>query len=109
MLQYISIMSNILRIIIFMELKDRIARALKDHPENQQTVANSIGISKRTLNNYASGETQITVEALLKLCNYLQVPISTFIGGKSQKFLEERVEDLERKIDSLEKLLNLNI
>lgn len=62
----------------------------------QTAVAQDLGISRQTYNNYELGKRQADYEMLLKLAEYFDTTVENLLN-KEEKLLEHKNEDCELK------------
>lgn len=71
---------------------------------SQADIAKAAGISQGTWFQYENGNRIIRLDALLRISDYLQVPLMELIDGEKQQIvLSQEKQDFLRKYDQLDK------
>lgn len=94
-----------------MELKNRIRDLREDMDLRQIDVANATGIDQKTLSNYETGKTNPDSHAIVRLAEFFGVTTDYLLGYCvsniiSETDLKEKLEDIQKELDEIKKLLN---
>lgn len=87
-----------------MKWNKRIKDLREDHDMTQDELANKLGISKRTLLRYESGESEPSISVLISLSLLFDVSIDYIVGSKDT--IEIDTISLKEKIELVIKELN---
>jgi transcriptional regulator with XRE-family HTH domain len=64
-------------------ITEKIALYLDEHGIKQRAVAEYIGVSPSTMTSIISGKRRLSAEEYIGICDFLQVPYSTFVQSTS--------------------------
>lgn len=89
-----------------MKWNKRIRDLREDHDMTQDDLAQKLGISKRTLLRYESGESEPSISILISLSLLFNVSIDYIVGSKDYETIESSniISDLDNIIKELEKI-----
>jgi transcriptional regulator with XRE-family HTH domain len=81
----------------------RISELRKFHNENQQELANKIGLKRSTISNIELGRQQVSLHLLYRICQvynaeiYSLLPRVNELASKTSLVLEMKYKDLEKE------------
>ncbi|NCD00240.1 MAG: XRE family transcriptional regulator [Bacteroidia bacterium] len=85
----------------FADFYEKIGENIRKYRKNRdyslEDVAKKIGITKKTLQRYETGETRIEMERLTEIAKALNIPTSLLLGG-AEHFLDINVEESTIKL-----------
>lgn len=89
-----------------MKWNKRIKDLREDNDMTQDELAQKLGVSKRTLLRYESGESEPSISVLIALSLLFNVSIDYIVGSKDNEAIETNdiVSDLNIIIDKIEKI-----
>ncbi len=80
----------------------RLRKKRKELKMTQKALAAAIGVTFQQLQKYETGQTNISINMLMKLCEELKVNINYFIPSSNRMYLSDNiVEDSETNIDDI--------
>ncbi len=97
-------------------LGKKIKLALKERGKTQVELGEAIGMARQNVNKLLTNN-DIKLSTLIKVCKFLEVDTSYFINdssninllhepapkyNKPQKYIEQRMDELEKRVDKLE-------
>jgi len=89
----------------------KIKGLLKEKKHTYEEFSEAIGKSRPTINNYMKGASKIDVYTMKDIANFLGVQVAYFYNEdistheKPKKYIEQRIEDLEKRMNKLENKL----
>lgn len=89
------------------EVGRRIKLARKARRMSQKDLADKLGRSLRTIQKYESGDIEVSITALVSLCQALNVPLSYLIGLGTRRALISSLADVMDFLFMLEKVSEL--
>ena len=89
------------------EIGRRIKLARKARRISQKDLADKLGRSLRTIQKYESGDIEVSITALVSLCQALNVPLSYLIGLGTRRALISSLADVMDFLFMLEKVSEL--
>lgn len=79
------------------------ARVLKKM--TQETLAEKIGVSRTAIARWESGETNPTVDHLIKICNLLEVNASFLLGTNNKEHIIEILKEMSATLDQIASMM----
>lgn len=68
----------------------------KEKKQTQTEVAKALNISQRAYSNYENGEREPSVDTLISMAEYFNVPLDILVG----RYKSERIESILRGLES---------
>jgi len=90
-----------------MELGNKILKLRKEQQLSQEKLGEKVGVTRQTISNWELNETMPDTKQLIALSRALQISIDELVDNDVQSLLEQKVSNVENKIEKNNNLLKV--